>query len=252
LQPLSGGEVALVLGARSAAGDAVLKLSPWPDGARPSREGDALSVWAERGASPRVLGARDDGHTLLLERIRPGRSLRDTGAGGPAIVDTIGRLCRTLHGARPPARLPSLAEHALADGWFTALLGTPEHDLLRRLTVPGAEDRLLHLDLHWLNALEGPNGWLAIDPKPCLGDPCADVWVFFDGPPRNEIPDRLEPATAYLEGLIDRYAHAAGLNRGRLVTWIRIRALVTERQADPSATRERGLIELARALDPQR
>ena len=251
LQPLPGGAVALVLAARGASGEAVLKVSPRPADARPSLEGDALSVWCEQGAAPRVLGTRDDGHTLLLERVRPGRSLRDSGAGGREIVETIGSLCRSLHGARPPSRCPSLADHARADGWFTALAGIPEHDLLARLTTPRPEDRLLHLDLHWLNALEGPHGWLAIDPKPCLGDPCADVWAFFDGPPRDEIPDGAEPARAYLHGLIDAYARASGLDAGRLATWIRIRALVTLRQADPGAAGERGLTEIARALSAQ-
>jgi streptomycin 6-kinase len=252
LRPLAGGEVALVLAVRAPTGEAVLKLGPRPPGCPPSLEGEGLSVWAERGAAPRLLGTRDDGHTLLLERIHPGRTLRETGASGSEIVETIGTLCRALHSAEPPARFPSLADHAHTDGWFAALAGTPEHDVLTRLTTSADGGRLLHIDLHWLNALQGPDGWLAIDPKPCVGDPCADVWAFFDGPPRREIPDRPQSARTYLHGLIDAYARASGLDRARLASWIHIRALITLRQGDPSATRDRGLTELARAPGVER
>jgi streptomycin 6-kinase len=245
LQPLPGGEVALVLAAHTPGGEAVLKLSPRPLDAPRSLE----------GAAPRVLGTRDAGSTLLLERIRPGDTLRETGAGAREIVEAVGMLCPRLHLPAEQvagAGFPTLADHAQQDGWFSALSGPREHDELVRLTRPEAGDRLLHVDLHWLNVLEGPHGRMAIDPKPCVGDPCADVWVFFDGPPRREIPGRSRAAREYLRGLIDLYAGASGLDPARLPAWIRIRATVTLSQSDPSATRERGLSLLAEAASDQR
>jgi len=245
LTPLPGGEVALVMAARVASGEAVLKVSPRSPGAAPGHEAEALALWAGAGVAPALLGVRDGGHTLLLERVRPGLSLRDTGAGAQEILQTIGALCRRIHLRVEHHRLPTLAEHAREDGWFDALAGTPECAELQRLCASSAADRLLHVDLHWLNVLRGADGWLAIDPKGCVGDPCAEVWALFDGPPRTGIPCDPAAARAHVRRLVDVYARAAGLDPERVDAWVRIRALVTLAQADPAAIREPGLARLA-------
>jgi streptomycin 6-kinase len=227
LEPLPGGEVALVFAAATPGDDAVLKLSPRIDEQTDAlgHEGSALELWAGAGIAPRVLGVRDDGLTLLLERVRPGHSLRDTGAGGAEILTTIGALCPRVHLAVSPDRFRRLGDGSEAASWRRTLADTRERGELERLLIPSHEDRLLHTDLHWLNVLRGPDGWVVIDPKPYIGDPHADVFAFFDGPPLGAMPRGALAARDYVRRLTKCYAHAAGLDRDRLEAWIRIRAL---------------------------
>jgi streptomycin 6-kinase len=247
LTPLPGGEVALVFAADSRHGEVVLKLSPRVAGETDeiADEPLALKLWAAAGIAPRVHGSRDNGHTVLMQRIRPGHNLRDTGADAGEIVSTLGRMCPLLHLAGQERRFRRLREASDIAGWRRQLEGTRERDELDRLLEPGDGDRLLHIDLHWLNVLRGPAGWVAIDPKPAVGDPHAEVFGFFDGPPLDRMPDGRRAAREHLQALIDVYARASGLDRDRLLTWIRIRAMVFagelgEDGSDP-ARRERVL-----------
>jgi streptomycin 6-kinase len=228
LTPLPGGEVALVFAAESPYGDAVLKLSPRIAGETDALTAEplALELWSAAGAAPHVHGSRDDGYTLLMQRIRPGDNLRDTGAGALEIVSTLGRLCPLIHLAGQEHRFRRLRDGSDIDSWRRQLAGTRERDELERLLEPGDGDRLLHIDLHWLNVLRGPAGWVVIDPKPVVGDPHAEVFGFFDGPPLETIPDGRAAVREHLRRLTEVYARASGLDRDRLETWIRIRALV--------------------------
>lgn len=226
--PLTGGEVALVFAVASADGEAVLKLSPRVAGETDeiADEPHALKLWSAAGAAPRVHGSRDGGHTVLIERIRPGHNLRDTGAGALEIISTLGELCPSIHVAGQGHRFRRLCDAGDIGSWRRQLTGTRERDELERLLVPGDDDRLLHIDLHWLNALQGPHGWVVIDPKPVVGDPHAEVFGFFDGPPLEQLPDGRSAAREHLRRLTDVYARASGPERDRLEPWIRIRALV--------------------------
>ena len=118
-------------------------------------------------------------------------------------------------------------------------MGMREHDDLERLLVPGEGDRLLHIDLHWLNALQGPAGWVVIDPKPVVGDPHAEVFAFFDGPPLATLPDTAAKAREHVRRLSRTYASASRLDRDRLEAWIRIRALVFAGQLAQAAGQDR-------------
>jgi hypothetical protein len=222
LAPLPGGEVALVLAARHAGGEAVLKLSPRVTGL--DAESRALALWSARGISPELWGTRDDGLTLLLARVRPGVSLRDTGAGAEEIVETIGGLCPAIHVRVEPGRFETLARFAEQEGWTETFAGTAEQDELARLVTPSEGDRLLHVDLHWLNVVRGDR-WLVIDPKARVGDPHAEVFVFFDGPPLTGLPDGRLRAREHLHALTERYARAAGLDGDRVRAWVRLRGL---------------------------
>jgi streptomycin 6-kinase len=261
LEPLPGGEVALVFAAAATNRDAVLKLSPRVAGGKdgPAREGAALELWARAGIAPQVLATRDDGLTLLLERVRPGHDLRHADAA--EIVRTLGALCPRIHVAVAPGRFRRLGEGSQAHSWRRALAGNRELDELERLLIPSRGDRLLHTDLHWRNVLRGPDGWLVIDPKPYLGDPHADVFAFFDGPPLSTLPDGRRAAREHLRALTELYAREAGLDRERVEAWIRIRALAivgefarADREGEPGvaadhrAWRER-LLRLADAVD---
>jgi streptomycin 6-kinase len=248
---MAGGEVALVLATRTGAGeDAVLKLSPRAADRRGSLEGRALALWAKRGDAPRVLGMRDEGATLLLERVRPGDSLRERGAGADEAVETIGALCARIHlpaGRTGSARFPALADHAREDGWLQALAGTREHDELIALLAPAGGDRLLHVDLHALNVLRGPRGWVAIDPKPCVGDPCAEVYGFLDGAPLDELPGDSSTARTWLQTRLSRYGRASGGEPERLAAWLRIRAQIL--LGEGAGSKREPLLRLRDALD---
>ncbi len=230
LARLPGGEVALVFAASCSQGEAVLKLSPRVvDSAR--SEADALELWARSGTAPQVLGVRDGGLTILMRRISPGQNLRDTGADADEIVATLGSLCPRVHVEAAPGAFAHLRDGAEAAAWRRALADSREHDELERLMVADPRDRLLHIDLHWLNVLRGPDHWVVIDPKPYVGDPHADVFGFFDGPPLSSIPRQRAAAREHVRRLTDRYARAAGLDRDRAEAWIRVRALAILGQA---------------------
>jgi streptomycin 6-kinase len=253
LTPLTGGEVALVFAAASAYGDAVLKLSPRVAGETDELAAEplALELWSVAGVAPRVHGSRDGGHTVLMERVRPGHNLRDAGAGALQIVSTLGRLCPLIHLAGQEHRFRRLRDGADIPSWRRQLAGTRERDELERLLEPADDDRLLHIDLHWLNALRGPAGWVVIDPKPLVGDPHAEVFGFFDGPPLETLADGRAGAREQLRRLTDAYARAAGLDRDRLEAWVRLRALVFAGQLDAEggdAARRERLLRVADAL----
>ena len=175
----------------------VLKLSP-PNGvggarARTAQAGwevAALRVWQGRGAAAvRAFDAVSG--ALLLERIIPGTHLPqgDPEEGARVAAEVLA----ALHGAGvdPAWALPHLAE------WFDGLLGfgtpVPERyepealgwrylDGARAagvdLCVEGGVRVLLHGDFLNKNLLLGPAGYVAVDPRPMLGDPCCDVGFF--------------------------------------------------------------------------
>ena len=162
---------------------------------------------------------------------------------------TIGALCRRLHLAADrlgETRFPSLAAHARDDGWLRALVGTREQDELHALLTPGADDRLLHIDLHALNVLRAAHGWVAIDPKPCLGDPCAEIYGLLDGAPLTRLPDRGGRARRWLQTQLARYGTASGHDPERLAAWLRIRAQILLAQG--AGTKRESLLRLRDAL----
>jgi streptomycin 6-kinase len=62
--------------------------------------------------------------------------------------------------------------------------------------------RPLHGDLHHENIMHGPRGWLAIDPKGVIGDPCFDAANLFYNPlDREQLccdPERIAQMAATL------------------------------------------------------
>lgn len=191
------GSAALVLPVRRVDGSpAALKLTIPHEEALP--EPDALALWAGRGAV-RLLEASRDDYVLLLERLDGNRSLAEVPLEETTAIwgGLVRKLALIPDGGALWREIPSVA--AQAEMWTDTmpadwdLLGRPfERWLLEAALevcqVRGAvgrrseRDVLVHSDLHYLNILRrlptdtdhresgDPSGYLAIDPKPVVGD----------------------------------------------------------------------------------
>jgi hypothetical protein len=198
-QPLPGGCRAEVF----ACGDVVLKLAV--TGAEIEAEAAALQAWRDTGAAVTLLDVNLGLRALLLERVRPGTLM--AGNDGAIAADLLSR----LHAVRPgPFSFPSLAEaypqwerQARADGAYerrsrgepdraaaaVALLG-PARMTAAELSSTADRTVLLHGDFIGKNLLRTAHGYVAVDPLPRLGDPCADIGSFAaDRPPAVSILD---------------------------------------------------------------
>jgi streptomycin 6-kinase len=90
--------------------------------------------------------------------------------------------------------------------------------LLRDLPRRGGEARLLHTDLHADKVLAvEPGPWLAIDPKPYVGDPAYDV--------TQNIFNSLLIKGADAGVLASRMARLLDLDPGRIMRWPFARAV---------------------------
>lgn len=185
--PARHGVAALVLPVtRADGGPAVLKLQQ-PDHETVG-EGPALRAWHGEGAV-RLLAHDEASGSLLLEALDPDRSL-DGVPDVEAALTVLAGVLRRLVAAEPPPGLrrlagitarmldeaPRLAPRA-ADPDERRLLADCAAAVREVAHEPGGA--LLHWDLHYQNVLAptpaaraaGREPWLAIDPKPLVGDP---------------------------------------------------------------------------------
>jgi len=190
-----GGNISWVAPARRPDGtEVVLKIQLPHVESEP--EAVALAAW-DGDAAVRVYDHDPVRHALLLEWCRPGRGLID--AADPLDVAKIGSaIGARLHRAVPPDGLRPLETmlDAWADDIDEHLEPRPGRDpgLVRRAlttmrTRPRdcAEPVLLHGDLNPTNVLSAAREpWLAIDPKPVVGD------AAYDGSRLVTQPDPLE------------------------------------------------------------
>lgn len=164
---------------------------------------DFPDVWDElRGAF--FLRWRDGVGAVRLLDIE-GRMMLLEHGGGRLLADVIARdgdNAATEIAAEALARLASPSSHAIPlelqplRERFTSLFGRAAQDRQARaksiyadaaeiadaLLSETADIRPLHGDLHHDNIIAGPRGWLAIDPKGVLGDPCFDAANLFYNP----------------------------------------------------------------------
>jgi streptomycin 6-kinase len=247
--PLAGGSVALVVAATRGDGTAaVLKIS-FPE-EESEHEGDALAHWDDVGAV-RVL-ERDDGHrALLLERVSPGSPLWDVPDDEEATVVAASLLAR-LHGVALGTAHPFRSLADAAARWAETIpadwraCGCPYDrrlldaavDACRVLPLAAPGNCLLHQDFHGGNVLRSERGgWVAIDPKPLVGDPAFDAasllrdrrWLLGTPDDAGRIRRRL-----------DVLMETAGHDRERTRLWGIVHALawgVSGRKVEPDMVR---------------
>jgi streptomycin 6-kinase len=221
-----GGYCAWVAPARTAAGeDVVLKLG-WTHW-EAEHESDGLLAWDGNGAA-RCLRARAMGDTtaLLLERCHPGHALgailrepeQDT-----VIADLLARLWEApapvAAGFRPLRFMcdrwaASFERQFAADGQGLDP-GLARAGIAALRELPAGADRavLLCTDLHAGNVLAAQREpWLAIDPKPFVGDPAYD--------PVQHMLNCDERLAADPVTLARRMAALLDLDGDRVVAWL--------------------------------
>jgi streptomycin 6-kinase len=220
-----GGQCAWVAPARDGTGrDVVLKVAWRHDEA--DDEAAGLRVWAGRGAvrlyEADVFGATS---ALVVERCDPGITL------GQAVPEpeqdvVVAGLLRRLWRA-PADRYPFRSLQTMCDAWaveFETRLATATGPfdpglaragmrLLRSLPATAARPVLLCTDLHAGNILAARREpWLAIDPKPYLGDATYDVL--------QHMLNCEERLRADPRGFANRMADLLDLDPDRLVRWL--------------------------------
>ncbi|MCG5455010.1 aminoglycoside phosphotransferase family protein [Micromonospora sp. PSH03] len=203
---------------------AVLKLQ-YPD--EESRyEADALAHWDGHGAI-RLLTHDPGRRALLLERCQPGTPLHDL-PPDRALDVVIGLLPRLWRPAGAP--FTPLAQEAA--GWIDRMprswerAGRPYErrlldaalDLLTGLASSQGEQVLVNQDLHAGNILAadalaaGRGPWLAIDPKPLIGEREFSVVPMVRGPELGHSP-------AAVRHRLHRLSTELGLDRERVRGW---------------------------------
>lgn len=171
---------------------AVVKaLKPFDDVADELR-GEHFLAWRRGEGAVRLLGR--DGHSMLLEYGGDTLLTRVLDEQGDNAATTIAAEVMAklfLPGKAPfPPQLQPLRER------YASLFKKAKTDrdasddslyveaaaIAERLLDDPHDVRPLHGDLHHDNILHGPRGWLVIDPKGVLGDPCFDAANMFYNP----------------------------------------------------------------------
>jgi streptomycin 6-kinase len=243
-----GGGTSWVAPARRASGERVVLKVAWRHD-ESWHEADGLRAW-DGGGAVRLLDAEVDQETtaLLLEACWPGTALTVLPPREQDLI--VADLLRRLW-IDPPVGHPIRPLQAMCDGWadhyeekYAAQdrgarldrgLAAAGLELLRSL--PGTAERcvLLTTDLHAGNVLAAAREpWLAIDPKPYVGDPTYDPLQHM-----LNCPDRLASDPA---GFARRLARLLDLDGQRLQQWLFARCV--QESIDQPHLR-RAIVELA-------
>ncbi|MFJ6431866.1 aminoglycoside phosphotransferase family protein [Streptomyces sp. NPDC091416] len=203
---------------------AALKLQPVDE--ETAGEPVALRLWGEASAGAVELLEHDAvSGAMLLERLDGRRALSGVADAREAVRVVAGLLTGlTAVRVAEGAGLRGLGEAAvrmveaapvvagrLADAGERRLVADCAAAVREVAGEPG--DRLLHWDLHFGNVLagrgEGGDRWVAIDPKPLVGDAGFELFP--------ALADRFDAAD--VRGRFDLLTGALGLDRGRARAW---------------------------------
>ena len=199
------------------AGDAVLKVN-FPD-EESEHDAHALDRWDGVGAA-RLLDRDDAVSAMLVERLRPGTQLW-TVPDDEATELAAGVLEQLwVPAAEPFRRLADVAAHWAEELPATSMdprLVDEAVSFLREAGPTQRESVLMHQDFHGGNVLLSERGWLAIDPKPLVGEREFDV--------ASLIRDRRPTTKAAMERRLDYLVDRLDLDRERTRGWAIAHAL---------------------------
>ncbi|MEU5548834.1 MULTISPECIES: aminoglycoside phosphotransferase family protein [unclassified Micromonospora] len=218
--PFGHGTTSLVVPADLPDGTrAVLKLQ-FPD-SESEHEATALHHWDGDGAV-RLLAHDPDLRALLIERCDPGTPLRVL-----PLDDAVDAVVALLPRLWLPADRPFLSLAEAVRGWAVRLpaawerAGRPYErrfvdlalDLLTGLAASQGEQVLVNQDLHASNVLRSTREpWLAIDPKPLVGEREFSAVPMVRGTELGHSP-------AAVRRRLDRLSAELGLDRSRVRDW---------------------------------
>jgi len=226
-EPYQPASISLVLPAEREDGSpAVLKIS-FPD-PESEHEATALAHWGGRGAV-RLLAHDPERRALLIERCTPGDQLWTLEDEDEATVAAAGVMARFWRPA--PADHPFRLLADQAERWAEEVrtqwagLGSPFDRRLvdeataacRDLGPSQAATVIVHQDLHGGNILRAQREpWLAIDPKPLVGEPAFDAASLLRD---RRWPIREPNARSVIARRLDILVERLGLDRERTRRW---------------------------------
>lgn len=235
--PLHGGSCSWVAPAELPDGTPVIVKISWPH-QEMLGEPLALRLWDGRGAV-RLLAHDPQRHALLLQRCDPGHQLAASPAAAEERLRAGGTVLRQLWLAPvpPPGALDALGAvtarwadlvdermSRLAPGYDPVLVAEGAR-LLRELPASAPRTAVLHGDFNPGNVLSVTGGgWLAIDPKPMVGDPAYDPWPLLQ---QVDDPFAHADAPAVLRDRIALLADVLSLDARRVTLWALARRVET-------------------------
>jgi streptomycin 6-kinase len=229
--PLPGGGGAAWVGAGTLVdgSEVVLKIG-WPH-KEAATEAAGLRFFAGRGAA-RLLQADEQAFVLLLERCRPGDAVWHLPFvdAVEAAVSVLRRLWRTPDGdVAPIATLADTvadwnASYATERPTYPRVLVAEAARIGSELAASTSDPVVVHGDFNPFNILRaGREPWLAIDPKPLVGDPAYDLAQFLANYDRQALASG-DPRRFYVDA-IGRFATALGLDRHRIAAWAFVKSI---------------------------
>ena len=227
--PGSGSAAWVGAGTRADGAEVVLKLA-WPH-KEAQTEAAGLRFFGGRGAV-QLLEADEGDFALLLERCRPGDSVwglpfEEANVVAAAVLE---RLWRMPDGAVEP--ITTLAD--TVDDWnarfateraeYPPKLVAEAARLGTELTSSTAELVVVHGDFNPFNILCAQREpWLAIDPKPLLGDPAYDLAQYLAN--YSELAAASGDPKAFFRDAIAFFSRRLGLDRYRVAAWAFVKAI---------------------------
>jgi streptomycin 6-kinase len=228
--PFSHGNISLTVPATRSDGEQVVLKLNFPE-EESEHEADALEHWRCKGAV-RLLEADRERNALLVERAEPGTPLWEVADDEEATLIAASVL-RSLWRRSPPEGHPFHLLAAEAEKWAARIrcdwerLGRPFDGRLvdaaagfvSELAGSQPEVVVCHQDLQGSNVLRAQREpWLAIDPKPIVGEPAFDV--------ASLLRDRRWSIRGAVIGRrLDLLAAELGLERRRMQGWALVHAL---------------------------
>lgn len=196
---------------------------------------DALILYRGRGMA-RVLEVAREDRIVLMERVVPGETLWH--APIDEALEAVASVMSKLRTAPPKEHsFPDVRSYHRAwpnhvrlyrgPGPIDADLFEIGERLFTDLCDSAAEPVVLHGDLHYGNVLSSDReGWLAIDPKGVIGEPCYEVGDLF----RNRVDELYgssDPVLA-MRRRVDAVADLTGFDAERVRSWALAQAVLSE------------------------